>query len=55
MNRLRSEILFNRAMLWLMLSHVELNVVDNKFFAGCYLIFGVLNLVKSARIWCEEG
>ena len=47
MNNVRSEIIFNRALLWL----VAANVTQNKIVGIMFLACSVVNLVKSYQVW----
>lgn len=51
MRELLSEVLFNRALIWLVIASLE---NDNEWLKGAYLVLALLNFVKSARIAVEE-
>ena len=55
MNKLRSDVLFNRALLWLMFSAMAIHYADSKVMAGVYLMMSVFNVVKSMRVWGEDA
>ena len=48
MSNLKGEILFNRALLWLLLAHT---FCDNKVLYGTYMLFAVYNCVRSLFLW----
>ena len=54
MNKLRSDLLFNRALLWLMFSAMAIRYADSKIMAGGYLMMAAYNVVKSMRVWGED-
>lgn len=54
MNKLKSEILFNRALLWLILSFVRSMQDVNRWMAFVYLIPSVYNIFKSYEAWAES-
>lgn len=51
MSKVLSEVLFNRALIWLVIASLE---NDNEWLKGAYLVLALLNFVKSARIAVEE-
>lgn len=54
MSKLRSDVLFNRALLWLMFSAMAICYADSKVMAGGYLLMAAYNVVKSMRVWGED-
>ena len=54
MNKLRSEVLFNRALLWLVLSNIAIHYTGSKVIAGSYLMVAAYNVVKSMHVWSED-
>ena len=51
MRRILSDVLFNRALIWLVIASLE---NDNEWLKGAYLVLALLSFVKSARIAVEE-
>ena len=49
MGKLRSEILFNRALLWLLLSYATIR--EFKFIGVLNLVCAMFNLWKSYKVW----
>ena len=54
MNKFKSEILFNRALLWLILSFVRSMQETNRLMAIVYLIPSVYNIFKSYEARAES-
>lgn len=52
MNKLRSEVLFNRALLWMLFTGL-MHQMGNKH-AMLYLVPAVWCLVESALVWSKE-
>ena len=53
-NELKSEILFNRALLWLLLANITMLRGDNMAVAILYIVCGVLNIVRSAVLAIQD-
>lgn len=51
MSKLLSEVLFNRALIWLVMAVLT---DDNSWLKGAYLALALINFVKSAVIAVEE-
>lgn len=54
MNRLMSEVIFNRALLWMVLAYVALQMDANRAFVVADMVLAVYNIVKSYMIWRAE-
>ena len=54
MGSLRSEILFNRALLWLIIAFVRATQETNNWMALLYLIPCAYNVWKSNETWGDE-
>ena len=51
MRELLSEVLFNRALIWLVMASLA---DDNSWLKGAYLVLAVFNMAKSLKAWVEE-
>ena len=51
MSKLRSEILFNRALLWLLFGWEVSRYGENRPLAIAYFLLAVYNVVKAGRAW----
>ena len=51
MSKLLSEVLFNRALIWLVAASM---VDDNSWLKGMYLVLSVFNVAKSLKARVEE-
>ena len=51
MNRLKSEILFNRAILWMLMGASVSRYGENRPLAIAYFLLAVYNVVKAGRAW----
>ena len=54
MSKLRSYVLLNRSLLWLILGIVAMNHTDNALIIGTYLVLSVYNVVMSVHAGREE-
>lgn len=52
MSKLLSEVLFNRALIWLVMAA---QADDNSWLKGAYLVLAVWNFVKSSMAWGEDA
>lgn len=55
MSKLRSYVLLNRSLLWLVLGIVAINHTDNVFIIGTYLVLSLYNVVMSMHVDREEA
>ena len=55
MSKLRSYVLLNRSLLWLVLGIVAINHTDNVFIIGTYLVLSAYNVVMSMHVDREEA
>jgi hypothetical protein len=51
-NKVLSEVLFNRALIWLVMASM---VDDNSWLKGAYLVLAVFNVAKSLRAYAEDA
>ena len=51
MSKLRSEILFNRALLWLLFGWEVSRYSENKWLAFAYILMAAYNTWKSYKAW----
>lgn len=51
MSKLLSEVLFNRALIWLVMASM---VDDNSWLKGAYFVLAVFNVAKSLKAWAGE-
>lgn len=51
MNKVLSEVLFNRALIWLVMAAL---CYDNVWLKGAYIALAILNVVKSLRAYVKE-
>lgn len=54
MNNLKSEILFNRALIWLGIAMIRTTIEQNKWMALVYVAFGLYNGWLSYKAWKVE-
>lgn len=54
MKNIKSEILFNRSLLWLIIADVALLRNANKWFIVAYLTAATYNMYKSFDTWGKE-
>ena len=52
MSKLLSEVLFNRALIWLVMASM---VDDNSWLKGAYIVLVAFNVAKSLKAWAGEG
>jgi len=51
MNKVLSEVLFNRALIWLVMASLADN---NSWLKGAYIALAVFNVAKSLKAWAGE-
>ena len=51
MSKVLSEVLFNRALIWLVMAALA---DDNSWLKGAYIVLAVFNMAKSLKAWAEE-
>ena len=52
MNKVLSEVLFNRALIWLVMAALA---DDNSWLKGAYIVLAILNIVKSLKAYAEDA
>ena len=52
MNKVLSEVLFNRALIWLVMAALA---DDNSWLKGAYIVLAILNVVKSLKAYMEDA
>ena len=52
MSKVLSEVLFNRALIWLVMAALT---DDNSWLKGAYIVLAILNMVKSLRAYTEDA
>lgn len=54
MNKIMSEVLFNRALLWLVLAYVRSGIERNRWLALVFFVPCIYNIWKSYEAWCNN-
>ena len=52
MSKVLSEVLFNRALIWLVMAVLA---DDNSWLKGAYIVLAVFNMAKSLKAYAEDA